>query len=107
MPDIATINGVAEDNIATHNGGTAALYNSKNGDTWGHFVGMVATGGTQLSDDGDYRIRKFTSSGTFEVTTVGSVGTIDYLVVAGGGAGGAGAVEPEPGSDATAAVGSL
>mgnify|MGYP003648385910 CR=1 FL=1 len=38
MPNIATINGIAEDNVATYNGGTAALYTSKNGDTWVHNV---------------------------------------------------------------------
>ena len=38
MPNIATINGIAEDNIATYNGGTSSLYTSKNGDTWVHNV---------------------------------------------------------------------
>ena len=64
MPDISTINGVAEDNIATHNGGTASLYASKNGDTWGHFSPHTATGGDSITTDGDYKIHSFTSSGT-------------------------------------------
>ena len=38
MPNIASINGIAEDNISHHNGGTASLYTSKNGDTWVHEV---------------------------------------------------------------------
>ena len=46
MPDIATINGVAEDNIATYNGTTAANVTGVLGNTWPHFDGMVATGGT-------------------------------------------------------------
>ena len=44
MPNIATINGIAEDNIATHNGGTASLYTNKNGDTWVHFFGYGCNG---------------------------------------------------------------
>ena len=51
------------------------------------FEGMVATGGA-ITTDGDYKVHSFTSSGTFEVTTLGSLATIDYLLVAGG-AGGA------------------
>ena len=36
MPDISTINGVAEDNIASWNGTTAGNVTSVNGDTWVH-----------------------------------------------------------------------
>ena len=85
MPTIATINGIAEDNIATHNGGTASLYTSKNGDTWVHFVGMVATGGS-IATDGDYKVHTFNSNATFEVTTEGH-GEVEYLVIGGGGGG--------------------
>jgi len=35
-----------------------------------------------------YRVHTFTSSGTFTVSTVGSFGTVEYLVVGGGGGGG-------------------
>ena len=54
--------------------------------------GLTATGGV-ISDyvDGSdvYRAHIFTSSGTFDVTAPGNYGdTIEYLVVAGGGAGG-------------------
>ncbi len=48
MPNISTINGIAEDNIATHNGGTASLYTNKNGDTWVHAINieyLVVPGG--------------------------------------------------------------
>ncbi len=55
-----------------------------------NFVGMVATGGTQLTDHGDYRIRKFVTSGVFTVTTVGTLSEVEYLVVAGGGGGASG-----------------
>lgn len=46
---------------------------------------LIATGGT-ITEDGDYRIHTFTSSGTFEVT----YGSEDawYLVIGGGGGGG-------------------
>ena len=36
MPNIDKINGIDEDDISHHNGGTASLYATKNGDTWGH-----------------------------------------------------------------------
>lgn len=50
---------------------------------------VAATGGT-ITTVGDYKIHTFTSSGTFEVTNAGNpVGsnTVDYWVLAGGGAG--------------------
>jgi len=47
MPDIATINGIAEDNIATHNGATASTVASRNGDTWVHW-GPPETVGTAV-----------------------------------------------------------
>lgn len=51
---------------------------------------VVATGGDEVFDINvggvDYRVHKFTSSGNFEVTAGGN---IEYLVVGGGGAGGA------------------
>jgi hypothetical protein len=51
---------------------------------------IVATGGT-ITTCGDYKIHTFTGPGTFTVTSAGSPAgstTVDYLVVAGGGAGG-------------------
>jgi hypothetical protein len=44
----------------------------------------TATGGT-ITTDGDYKVHTFNSSGTFEVTS--GVGTIDSLIIAGGGGG--------------------
>ena len=87
MATIATINGIAEDNIATHNGATASTVTSRNGDTWAHYEAMVATGGT-ITTDGDFKVHKFTSSGTFAVTTLGTDTGADCLIVAGGGGGG-------------------
>ena len=56
------------------------------------FAPISASGGveTTIAVDGrDYRVHTFLSSGTFDVTDVGTVGQgIEYLVVAGGGAGG-------------------
>lgn len=50
---------------------------------------MVATGGI-VTTDGDYKIHKFLSSGTFEVTTLSDETTLEALVVAGGGSSGFG-----------------
>ena len=50
---------------------------------------VSATGGT-ITTSGDFKIHTFTSSGTFTVTSPGNAtgsNTVDYLVVAGGGAG--------------------
>ena len=49
---------------------------------------MTATGGT-VTTDGSYKVHKFTSSGTFQVTQLGTIGTVEYIVVAGGGGGSA------------------
>ena len=51
-----------------------------------------ASGGT-TSTSGNYRYHKFTSSGTFAVSSLASGGpsnTVDYLIIAGGGTGGVG-----------------
>jgi hypothetical protein len=65
------------------------------------FQGMVATGGVVPGGtiDGDYKYHVFNSSsdGPFVVTTVGDIGTVDYLVIAGGG-GGAGCVHGDASS---------
>ncbi len=50
------------------------------------FKFLEATGGA-ISTSGNYKIHKFTGSGTFQVTQLGDVGTVDYLVVAGGASG--------------------
>ena len=51
------------------------------------FEYMAATGGT-VTTDGNFKVHKFTSSGTFQVTTLGDGGKVEYLVVGGGGGGG-------------------
>ena len=54
--------------------------------------GLTATGGAisdYTSGSDIYRAHIFTSSGTFNVTAIGTLGTdVDFLVVGGGGAGG-------------------
>ena len=52
---------------------------------------IVASGGDAVTTCGNFKIHKFTSSGTFTVCSVGCAAgsnTVDYLVVAGGGGGG-------------------
>ena len=49
-------------------------------------VYTVATGGT-ITTDGDYKVHTFNSSGTFQITTLGSDAVLEYLVIAGGGTG--------------------
>ena len=55
------------------------------------FAPISASGGveTTITVDGkDYRVHTFLSSGTFEVTDLGTTdGSVDYLIVAGGGSG--------------------
>ena len=51
---------------------------------------LVATGGT-ITEDGNFKVHKFTGPGTFQVTTEAENApdnVVDYLVVAGGAAGG-------------------
>ena len=67
---------------------------------------MEATGGT-VTTSGDYKIHTFTGDGNFVVTTAGGNSaqfptTVDYLVVAGGGAGGNGVGNTGAGSGAGA-----
>ena len=54
---------------------------------------MVATGGT-ITEDGDFKVHTFTSSGTFTISQLGVDSTygdkVEYLVVAGGAGGGGG-----------------
>jgi len=49
MPTIATINGIDEDDIATHNGVTASTILSKKGCTWQHLT--TFSGGNQSATD--------------------------------------------------------
>jgi hypothetical protein len=52
---------------------------------------VLATGGTITTVDTDYKVHTFTGPGTFTVTNAGTPlgsNTVDYMVVAGGGAGG-------------------
>jgi len=48
----------------------------------------TATGGT-ITTDGNYKVHTFTSSGTFEITSLGTTSSVvEYLIVGGGGGGG-------------------
>ena len=91
--------------------GQSSQSNNRGADLFGYFVsgkhkeyhtnqfastyqpqGLTATGGV-VSDytvsNTVYRAHVFTSSGTFDVSSIGNFGSnIEYLVVAGGGAGG-------------------
>ena len=71
MGTISTHNGVAEDNVASYNGATASTVTSRNAQTWVHFQGGAATGGS-IATDGNYKVHTFTSGGTFTVQTVPS-----------------------------------
>jgi hypothetical protein len=62
---------------------------------------ICATGGS-ITECGDYKIHTFTGPGTFTVNseatgTPCAPNTVDYLVIAGGGSGGVGKVDPENG----------
>ena len=91
--------------------GKSSKNNNRGSDLFGYFVsgkdkqyhtnefagsftarGNTATGGVisdYTSGNNVYRAHIFTTSGTFDVTSIGSLGnTVEYLVVAGGGSGG-------------------
>ena len=72
--------------LASFGGGSARAFGFGAG---GGLSFMEATGGT-ITTDGDYKVHTFNSSGTFTVTTLGSEGTVEYLVIAGGASGGYG-----------------
>ena len=49
----------------------------------------VATGGDTVATDGDFKVHTFTSSGTFSISSVGTVNSdIQLLLIGGGGSGG-------------------
>jgi len=52
-------------------------------------ISTVATGGV-ITNSGGYTIHTFSSSGVFEVTSLGSNDTVEYLIIAGGGSGASG-----------------
>ena len=84
--NVLKVNGIAIASIGKINGQDDDDLAKLNGEEFTGVVFGVATGGT-ITTDGDYKVHKFTSSGTFEVTTVPSAG-VEYLVVGGGGGGG-------------------
>lgn len=47
------------------------------------WTALAASGGT-VTTDGDYKVHTFTGTGTFTVTTLGTDGVVDFLVVGGG-----------------------
>lgn len=54
-----------------------------------NFTSPTATGGS-ISTVGNYKYHRFTGSGTFSVSNIGTVSQFDVLIVAGGGSGGSG-----------------
>jgi len=96
----SNIQGVANDSLISTNRASVVLVYADATRGWLYTVEsnvgdlqarefVAATGGT-ITTVGDYKIHTFTSSGTFEVTNAGNpVGsnTVDYWVLAGGGAG--------------------
>ena len=52
--------------------------------------GIIAANGGTITTDGDYKVHTFTSDGTFTPTSVSGDGYVEYLIIAGGGAGGSG-----------------
>jgi hypothetical protein len=78
------------DNISNRLG----IYNNFNDyySIYGKDLYITATGGDTVYSNGDYKVHKFTTSGTFTVVETGlqpiDGNTIDYLVVAGGAGGG-------------------
>ena len=48
-----------------------------------------ATGGDDVTEIGDYRIHRFSTSGTFTLTSLGDDDDVEYLICGGGGGGGA------------------
>ena len=55
------------------------------------FNSVVATGGviTSYTSGVTYNVHTFTTPGTFTVTSSGTLGVVDYLVIGGGGGGAA------------------
>jgi hypothetical protein len=90
----SNIRGAASDFVfeKTNSGGVFIYVDATEGwqilidgsDTDAQLSYITATGGT-VTTCGDFKIHTFTGPGTFTVSEVGDVGTVDYLVVAGGG----------------------
>ena len=87
MPNISTINGIDEDDIATHNGATASTILSRNGDTWEHLT-TFAAGNQSATDLKTFFDTNFINSFAINSPTVGghltlngqNVGPYDYVL---------------------------
>ena len=101
----SNIEGVANDFVIEVEGGSITLIYvdatkgwlstaaAKASDITEQALFVTATGGT-ITTSGDFKIHTFTGPGTFTVSCAGNPtgsSTVDYLVIAGGGAGGGGA----------------
>ena len=73
-------------NDATNNDNVWINIASGSGDI-NNTIFHTATGGT-ITTHGNYKVHTFLSSGTFEITTLGTAASVDILAVAGGGTGG-------------------
>ena len=96
------IGGVTEDAILSTEGQSVTLVYVDDTEGWKNIqdstsnvtgVSYISASGGTESTSGNFKIHKFTGPGTFTVSSVGAgspfSNTVDYLVVAGGGSGGA------------------
>jgi len=86
----ATLNTEGDSITLVYVDGTKGWLNIQTDDTVQANLFVAATGGT-ITTCGDFKVHTFTSSGCFQVTSAGQPSgstKVDYLVVAGGGAGG-------------------
>ena len=75
MPDISTINGIAEDNIAQWNGDTASDVTSVNGNTWVHLVPVTIAHTATAANSGA------ASSYTFSSQAFGTADSARRIIV--------------------------
>ena len=92
--EVEKVNGIAITSIANINGKTDDNIEKLNGKEYAGSVPYITATGGSITTDGDYKVHTFTSSGTFEVTTLGTGESesdkVDFLIIGGGGSGGSG-----------------
>jgi hypothetical protein len=88
MPDIDKINNVAVADIDKFQSTTFATGQKVNNQDVSLVITYTeASGGDSTATDGDYKVHTFLSSANLNITTKGTA-DIEYLIIAGGGAGG-------------------
>ena len=83
---IEAVNGIAITSIEEINGLTDDNIGKLNTLEFTGVTFTAATGGS-ITTSGDYKYHAFTSSGTFQVTSIDDDPQVDYLVIGGGGGG--------------------